>query len=116
MTDSHAEQLDPTVLGEQVGDDRRPAADYPPEEPLGVEDPSILDDGRIARDDLGARQDRTRHEVDASVTQPVVDRVQEGLIDTNAAPDRSDHEERLLADTGDADAGPEAAALHVVDD
>ncbi|MGA9279130.1 hypothetical protein [Ilumatobacter sp.] len=64
MTDSHAESLDPSVLGEQVGDDRRPADDYPADEPLGVEDPSIIGDGRIARDDVASRDEREQPEVE----------------------------------------------------
>jgi hypothetical protein len=113
MTDSHAESLDPSVLGEEVGDDDRPAADYPPDEALAVEDPSIVDEGLIARDDVATRDRRQRPEVDGSVTEPVRERFTDGLIDTNVSPDGNDHEERLIADRGDADTGPEADALHV---
>jgi len=114
MTDSHAESLDPAVLGEEVGDDDRPAAGYPADEPLGVEDPSIIDDGIIARDDVASRDAREQPEVDPSVTRRAAPaRVDTGLIDTNVSPDGNDHEERLIADSGDDDTGPEAAALHV---
>ena len=114
MTDSHAEQLDPSVLGEQVGDDHRPAAGYPPEEPLGVEDPAILDDGRIARDDIETRDDRTQQEPDASITAPSSERLEPGLLEPDRAPDGTDRESGLIADTGDV--GPEAGALHIEDD
>ncbi|WP_148288739.1 hypothetical protein [Ilumatobacter nonamiensis] len=116
MSDSHAESLDPTVLGEKVGDDRRPAADYPPEEPLGVEDPSIVEDGIIARDDVASRDEREQPETDETATRQDRERVTDGLIDTNVSPDGNDHEERLLADSGDRDTGPEAGALHVEND
>jgi len=115
MTDSHAESLDPTVLGEEVGDDRRPAADYPADEPMGVDDPSIVEDGVVARDDVATRDEREQPEVDESSTLQDRERVVDGLIDTNVSPDGNDHEERLIADRGDADTGPEAGALHVED-
>lgn len=39
---STAEQLDPSKLGEQPGDPGRAAdRDYPPDEPLGVDDPAL---------------------------------------------------------------------------
>lgn len=113
MSESHAESLDPAVLGEQVGDDRLPGADHPVEEPLGVEDPSILEGGDIARDDVESREDREQPEVDESSTREPLERVTEGLIDTNVSPDGNDHEERLIADSGDRDTGPEADALHI---
>lgn len=116
MTDSHAEQLDPSVLGEEVGDDRRPAADYPPEEPLGVEDPSILDDGRIARDDVGTRTDRVEPDAQVPAGASPAERFDAGLIEPAPASDGTDQESQLVADTGDADTGPEAAALHIDDD
>jgi hypothetical protein len=113
MTDSHAESLDPSVLGEEVGDDDRPADDYPPEEAVAVEDPSIVEAGVIARDDVETREQRRNPDVDGSVTDPVRDRVADGLIDTNVSPDGNDHEERLIADRGDHDSSPEAGALHI---
>ena len=113
MSDSHAEALDPTVLGEEVGDDERPAAGYPADVPFAVEDPSIVEDGVIARDDVESREDRLEPEIDESVTRPDAERVADGLIDTNVSPDGNDHEERLIADGGDPDTGPEAGALHI---
>ena len=116
MTDSHAEQLDPSVLGERVGDYRRPAADYPPEQPLGVEDPSILDDGRIALDDVETRDDRTRPEAGEHPASSPADRIDGGLIEPDRTSDGTDREPQLAADIGDSDTGPEAAALRVEDD
>jgi hypothetical protein len=67
MTDAHdsqssAEQTDPTILGETVGQQDRPGDSYPPDEPLGVEDPSILHDGSIAPDDVETRAQREQPE------------------------------------------------------
>jgi hypothetical protein len=60
---SHSEQTDPATLGETGARAERPDEPYPPEEPLGVDDPSILGDGRIARDDVETRATRERPEV-----------------------------------------------------
>jgi hypothetical protein len=56
--DDQSEHLDDDVLGEDLGDDDRPGVgDYPPDEPLGVEDPSLRADDDLAtrrlRRDLG---------------------------------------------------------------
>ena len=112
MSDSHAEQLDPTVLGERVGDEHRPAADFPPDEPLGVEDETILADGSIADDDVAGRSDRhqddDRDNGNAGAGGPA-------LIEPGADPDVSDDEQQLIAETGDRDPSPEADAVHVRD-
>ncbi len=109
MSDSHAEQLDPSTLGEEVGDDERAADDFPPDQPLGVDDPSILSDGSIAEDDYETRDDRhvRSDETGSDVAEPPA------LIDPGLDPDVIDDEQQLVADTGDRDTSPEAAAVHV---
>ena len=107
MSDSHAEQLDPAKLGEDVGDDRRAADDFPPAEPMAVDDPSILSDGSIAEDDFETRDERHVHGDSAEVAEPPA------LIDPGPHPDVVDDERQLVADTGDYDTSPEAAAVRV---
>lgn len=114
MSDSHAEQLDPSKLGEEVGDDQRAADDFPPDEPMAVDDPSILSDGSIAEDDYATRDGRHVQGDEAgtaaeSVAEPPA------LIDPGPDPDVVDDEQQLVADTGDRDTSPEAAALRVDD-
>jgi hypothetical protein len=63
--DDQSEHLDGDVLGENIGDDDRPGVDdYPPDEPFGVEDPSLLAD-----DDLATR--RLRRDLGESVADEV---------------------------------------------
>ena len=98
---SHAEQTDPTTLGETIGQHDRPGDVFPPDEPLAVEDPSILDDGRIAPDDVATRAERERPGHD--------------LLDPSDDPDRLDDEEQLVARHGDdADSAAEVAAVHEI--
>lgn len=53
---NNADQLDGSVLGESVGDEDLPGIQgYPPDRPLGVEDPTLLQGGPGARDDLVTR-------------------------------------------------------------
>jgi hypothetical protein len=65
-----AEATDSAKYGQdKVGgdpDDRGEALDpnSPPEEPLGVEDPSIVAGGVIARDDVASRDERHEPEVE----------------------------------------------------
>lgn len=94
---SHAEQLDPSKLGEEVGDDGRAADDFPPDEPLGVDDPSILSDGSIADDDYRTRDDRhvDEREPPDEAARPAA------LLDPGVDPDVIDDEQQLIADTGD---------------
>jgi hypothetical protein len=119
MSESHAEQLDASVLGEDdtddIGDDTAPAADFPPDDPLGVDDPSILSDGSIADDDYATREARHRHDRDAD---RATDRDTDApaLIEPSADPDVLDDEQQMLADEGDRDTSPEAAAVHVTDE
>lgn len=117
MTDANdsqadAEATDPTKLGETVGQHDRPGDIYPPDEPLGVEDPSILDDGRIASDDVESRSER---EVPEQPATPPGDALGHDLLDPSADPDRLDDEEQLVAVEGDdADSAAEVTAVHDV--
>ena len=118
MSESHAEQLDASVLGQDdtddtddIGADTAPAADFPPQDPLGVEDPSILSDGSIADDDYATREARHRRDDDTGD-----DDEGPALIDTSADPDVLDDEQQMVADQGDHDTSPEAAAVHVTDE
>jgi hypothetical protein len=122
MSESHAEQLDASVLGEDdtddIGDDTAPAADFPPEDPLGVDDPSILADGSIADDDYATREERHRHD-DEPDDGDGSDDTDDGteapaLIDPSSDPDVLDDERQMLADEGDRDTSPEASAVHVI--
>ena len=110
MSDSHAEQLDPTVLGEEVGDDRMPAEGYPADEALAVDDENIVAQGMIARDDVASREDRLADDDTTERSEAPA------LIEPGAEPDLRDDEQQMIADTGDRDDSPEAAALHVTDD
>jgi hypothetical protein len=58
--DDVSEALDGDTLGEQPGDRDLPGSDYPPERPLGVEDPT----GSAAEDDVATRDWRTEDELD----------------------------------------------------
>lgn len=59
-----AEMLDADKLGGNTvaGDARRAEERYPPDEPLGVEDPAVLQGGSGTRDDLDTREWRTEDE------------------------------------------------------
>ena len=112
MTDSQAEHLDPTVLGEEIGDSGRPGDDFPPDEPLAVDDPAILGDGAIARDDVEQRDGRLRPETAAPSTD---DDPGPGLVDgaSGDGPTLADGEQQLVADEVEHDGGPEAAAVRI---
>src|SRR6056297_3281378 len=100
---SHAEQTDPTKLGETVGQTDR-----------AVDDPSILDDGRIATDDVETRSEREQPEVGERSGQDG-DELGHDLLDPSADPDRLDDEEQMVATEGDdADSAAEVAAVHEV--
>lgn len=113
---SSAEETDPTKLGETVGQHDRPGDVYPPDEPLGVEDPSILGDGWITTDDVETRSQREQPERSeqaggASETEDLG----HDLLDPSDDPDRLDDEEQLVATQGDdADSAAEVAAVHEV--
>jgi hypothetical protein len=119
MTDANdsqadAEATDSTKLGETVGQHDRSGDIYPPDEPLGVEDPSILADGRIASDDFESRSER---EVPEQPATPPREDLGHDLLDPSADPDRLDDEEQLVAAEGDdADTAAEVAAVHAVPD
>jgi hypothetical protein len=120
MTDAHdsqssAEQTDPSKLGETVGQHDRPGDVFPPDEPLGVEDPSILADGRIAADDVAARARREQPEQPQAASEDAD--LGHDLLDPSADPDRLDDEAQLVATPGDdADSAAEVAAVHEVPD
>jgi hypothetical protein len=61
---SGAEMLDADKLGgNRIGDDARRAEErFPPDAPLGVEDPAIVQGGSETRDDLDTREWRTEDE------------------------------------------------------
>jgi hypothetical protein len=114
MSDSHAEQLDESVLGhddiDEIGADVAPSADFPPDDPLGADDPSLLADGSVADDDYATREARHRHDdTDDASDSPA-------LVDPSIDPDVLDDEQQLVADEGDRDTSPEAAAVHVTDE
>jgi hypothetical protein len=97
------------VLGEEVGEDGRPGDDFPPDEPLGVDDPSIVDQGMIARDDVEAREARRR------VPDDDTDAPAPGLLGPSG--DDTDREPQLVADESSAtEPAAEAAAVRTVDD
>ena len=110
MSDSHAEALDPSKLGEQVGDhdDAAVAAHYPPEEPLGLDDPALTDTGEIIPDDVESREARLTSER----VRPEHDHVA-GLIADGDGIDEADREGQLVAESGDDVEGPEAGAMHI---
>jgi hypothetical protein len=121
MTDANdsqstAEATDPSKLGETVGQEDRPGDAYPPDEPLGVEDPSILDDGRIAPDDVETRSQREQPErFDDLQGKSADEELGHDLLDPSDDPDLLDDEEQLVATHGDdADSAAEVAAVHEV--
>ena len=108
MTDDRddAEFLDGDVLGEEVGDDDLPGADFPPDRAVGVDDPS-----RAAEDDVATRE--LRHAVPGSDTEGftlIQEGSVEGLMDTEA------QELGEEVEAGENDLSPEEQALHIVDD
>lgn len=113
---SSAEQTDPTKLGETVGQHDRPGDVYPPDEPLGVEDPSILEDGWVASDDVETRSGREEPQwSEQPAPGAEKDELGHDLLDPSDDPDRLDDEEQLVAARGDdADSAAEVAAVHEV--
>jgi hypothetical protein len=106
-----SEQLDGDRLGEQPGDIDPPGlTDFPPERPLGVEDPSLFDD-----DDLATRSD-LRRDLAGDDSVDVV------LVDPHPV-DGSDHDESaagvgIVVDENGAgvsgDLSAEEAAVHLI--
>lgn len=115
-TASSAEATDPSVLGERIGDEGRPGDEFPPDEPMGVEDPAIVAQGVIARDDVAQREARlvSEHTEEAAAGA----RPGPGLIDPvqDEVPGLDDPEQQLVADVGTAEDGPEARAVRTIDD
>lgn len=113
---SSAEETDPTKLGETVGQHDRPGDVYPPDEPLGVEDPSILGDGWITTDDVETRSQREQPErSEQAGSSSETEDLGHDLLDPSDDPDRLDDEEQLVATQGDdADSAAEVAAVHEV--
>jgi hypothetical protein len=103
-------------LGEDDADDigaDTASTEFPPDDPLGIDDPSILADGSIADDDYATREARHRHDDGPDDRR---DDEAPALIEPSADPDVLDDEQQLLADEGDRDTSPEAAAVHVIDE
>lgn len=103
--DDQSEQFDDDKLGADIGADDQPGGgEYPPDEPLGVEDPTLE-----GEDDLATRQLRRESgdSLDGGASVPVEP-------DPSESP--NDEEERLLGEAVDADEPippAEEAALHV---
>lgn len=109
MTDSHAEQLDASKLGEKIGDDDLASDDYPAETPMAVDDETIVRGGVIARDDVATRDARRTDDDRAETDSP-------GLIETSDDPDIADDERQLIAESGDRERSPETDAIHITDE
>ncbi len=106
--DDISEQLDGEVLGEQPGDPDRPGVGaYPPDRPLGVEDPSLFDE-----DDLETRA-VLRRRVEGERPGDVA------LVDP-APVDGTGHDETLVGEGTEPvstdDLSAEEAAVHVISD
>jgi hypothetical protein len=107
MTDDRddvSEQLDPDVLGDVTGDeDRQHTIDFPPDEPLGVEDPTLN-----GSDDVAAREDRTDPEGQIDDEVPL-------LVDPDPA-GADDHDPQAWAEDETAspdEVSAEEAAMHI---
>jgi hypothetical protein len=109
MTDSHAEQLDATKLGEEIGDADLASDEFPAETPMAVDDKTIVRGGVIARDDVATRDARRTDDDRAEADSP-------GLIETSDDPDIADDERQLIAESGDRERSPEAEAVRVTDE
>jgi hypothetical protein len=117
MSDSYvpdqSESLDGDELGEDIGGEHLPGiGDYPPEESLGVEDPSLA-----GPDDVATRE--LRRDVDEAVSdedRPVDLADPEDTLGVGG----EDVEQEALGDAFEPEPGdpvePEVAAMHVVDE
>lgn len=109
MTDNRddAAYLDGDALGEEVGDERLPGtADFPPDRPWGVEDPT----GDDVDDDLATRDLRVDHE------RP--HRAAFALVAEGSSAGLGDDESQEIASAvvvTEADVSPEEGALHIVE-
>ena len=108
-----SEQTDPTQLGETVDDAGWPGDDFPPDRPLGVEDPSILGDGYITTDDVETRS--AREEPEAGDAPPKAPEIGRDLIDPSDDPDQLDDESELIATrSDDYSSAAEVIAVHEI--
>ncbi len=120
MSDNSSEQVDGDVLGEEPGHNAMPdVGDYPPDQPLGVNDPNL-----VAPDDVAMRTARTR--ADETVASPDRDLAEADPAAGDLLPpdgdtgDRDDVQQMLATSGDDATADsetvpPEVDAVHVRD-
>lgn len=75
MTEQNmADQLDGSVLGETIEDDDMPGTtNYPPERPLGAEDPTLMSEGPGTEDDLITRAWRETNDASATDSPDALD-------------------------------------------
>lgn len=115
MSDTNnAEELDPEVLGDTPTSRGLPGIEgYPPERPLGVEDPSILEGGSGTPDDLTIRTWRQEPEVGDQADQNDGYRLDPGAGNRIDA----DDEARAIASSAQPTTSPaaEEAALTIAD-
>lgn len=110
--DQHgAEQIDESVLGGPLDDQGSPGrsmGDYPPDQPLGVEDPAIVQGGSETADDLVTREWRHGDDGDQHVTGVELVAPENGTI-------YDDDVAEAVADAAPAvdDPAPEEAAIQV---
>jgi hypothetical protein len=108
-----SEQLDPDELGDDVGEQRLPGLEsYPPDEPLGAEDPNLIaDDDLAVRTLRETRRDTGYEEADEGVDLVRADDDGDSIVDD---------EPRELGEIGVTDDGepvpPEASAMHIVEE
>jgi hypothetical protein len=111
-----AEVLDDAELGADEAYVDEPPLDYPPDRPLGVAEPQVVDEG-IA-DSVARRVDRELPEVDAAGRDPNSGGWASGAADGAPVLVEDDDGNTLTAEPVEALAGdlaPEEAALHVED-
>lgn len=110
MTDSRddAEFMDGDVLGEEVGDDGLPGtADFPPDRPWGVEDPT-----RDVGDDVATRELRRSSDSPRAASSSFA------LVDEGSSEGMADDESQEIASAVNANEGDLSAeedAVHIVE-
>lgn len=112
MSDDQSEQLDAAKLGEEIDAETLPGIDdYPPDEPLGVEDPTVG-----GEDDVATRERRERPEVWEEPARGDDEPVD--LLPPDDDDDAYDGENQQIAQAEDPEGqtAPEVAAVHEVDD
>lgn len=65
-----AEEFDGDVLGERPTDDDLPGSNFPPDAPLGVEDPAIIQGGSGTQDDAITREWRHQGSDESAAPEP----------------------------------------------